>query len=277
MNSTRPVVPAVLAAFAAFAVFAVAAVPATAAAAAQPKARKAPAPLRVLVSNDDGVKAAGIDAIVTALRKLPKVTVTVVAPAENQSGTGGKTTPGTLTAARTTTLSGYPAIAVDGYPADSIDYALSHVVRKARVDLVVSGINQGANLGPSADLSGTVGAARAAAQHGLPALATSKGTPTPTGFAGSVASTIAWVTANRTRLKPGTVHNMNIPQCSTGRLRGTVVATSTPTFAPGVNPFVAVDCTQTAAPGADEVTDFLAGFATVTTIPATPAAAAPAA
>ena len=105
------------------AVLALAAV-AAAPAAAQAKTTKNVKPLRVLVSNDDGVRAPGIDALVKALRKLPKVTVTVVAPAANQSGTGGKTTPGALTATRTTTKSGYPAIAVKGFPADSVNYAL---------------------------------------------------------------------------------------------------------------------------------------------------------
>src|SRR6478752_2263496 len=56
------------------------------------------APLRILVTNDDGFAATGIDTVVTALRKLPAVRVTVVAPATNQSGTGGKTTAGTLRA-----------------------------------------------------------------------------------------------------------------------------------------------------------------------------------
>src|SRR5690348_7630851 len=171
----------------------VAAVALAAPAGAETAARKdAVTPLRVLVSNDDGVKAPGIDALVTALRKLPKVKVTVVAPATNQSGTGGRTTSGALTATKTTTKSGYPAVSVQGFPADSVDYALSKVVKKSQVDLVVAGINAGANLGPFVDLSGTVGAARAAAQQGLPALATSAGTPTVADFSDAVKQSIAW-------------------------------------------------------------------------------------
>ena len=81
-------------------------------------------PLRVLVTNDDGVHAPGIDALVQALRALPQVTIIVVAPAVNQSGTGGKTTKGTLKTAPTTTASGYPATAVRGYPADTIRWAI---------------------------------------------------------------------------------------------------------------------------------------------------------
>jgi 5'-nucleotidase len=232
--------------------------------------------LRVLVSNDDGVKAPGIDALVKGLRKLSKVKVTVVAPAENQSGSGGKTTPGALTATKSTTKSGYPAIAVQGYPADSVNYALSKVVKKSQVDLVVAGINSGANLGPFVDLSGTVGAARAAARKGLPALATSQGTPTVADFTDGVAQTIAWVKANRTTLKPGTVQNLNIPECSSGHARGTTPATTTPKApkAPdGVNVFTPVDCTPSTSAKAstDEITSFLAGFATLTKIPSKPA------
>jgi 5'-nucleotidase len=239
------------------------------AAGAKPKADAKP--LRVLVSNDDGVKAPGIDALVTGLRKLPKVKVTVVAPAENQSGTGGKTSPGPLQATKTTTKSGYPAVAVQGFPADSITYALSKVVKRSQVDLVIAGINSGANLGPFVDLSGTVGAARAAAQKGLPALATSQGTPTVRSFADGVTQTLAWVKANRTHLKPGTVQNLNIPECSAGRARGTTPATSTAQVPDGVNVFATVDCTQATKAPRDEIAAFLAGFATLTKIPAKPA------
>jgi 5'-nucleotidase len=242
---------------------------ASAPAAAQAKTVK---PLRVLVSNDDGVRAPGIDALVKALRKLPKVTVTVVAPADNKSGSGGRTTPGTLKASRTTTRSGYPAVAVDGYPADSVNYAFSKVVKKAQVDLVIAGINAGANLGPFVDLSGTVGAARAGAAHGVAALATSAGTPAITNFADAAKQTTAWVTANRTRLKASTVQNLNIPQCSAGHARGTTPATSTAQTPAGTNVFATVDCTQSTAASRDEITSFLAGFATLTKIPAKPAA-----
>jgi 5'-nucleotidase len=225
-------------------------------------------PLRVLVSNDDGVSAPGIDALVTALRRLPKVTVTVVAPAANQSGTGGRTTPGTLQATKTITKSGYPAIAVKGFPADSVNYAFSKVIKKSQVDLVIAGINAGANLGPFVDLSGTVGAARAGAAHGVAALATSAGTPTITNFGDAAKQTTAWVTANRTKLKRGTVQNLNIPQCSAGHARGTTPATSTAQTPASTNVFATVDCTQTTAASKDEITAFLAGFATLTKIPA---------
>jgi len=81
-------------------------------------------PLEILVVNDDGYSAAGIDAVVEGLRTLPGVHIDVVAPATNQSGSGDKTTPGGVTAFAAQTQSGYPATAVNGYPADSVLYAL---------------------------------------------------------------------------------------------------------------------------------------------------------
>src|SRR5262249_13068768 len=141
---------------------------------------------------DDGVAAPGIDALVKALTAEPATQVTVVAPAANQTGSGGKTSPGPLTATQTTTASGYPATAVDGYPADAVDYGLSTVL-KDTPDLVISGINAGQNLGPVLDISGTVGAARAGAQRGVHALAVSAGFGDPVDFDTAVSATITWL------------------------------------------------------------------------------------
>ena len=134
----------------------------------------------IVVTNDDGVAAPGIDAVVTALRAVPGVHVDVVAPAKNQSGTGGKTTSGTLTYTASKTASGYPATAVNGYPADTITVALDQL--HLHPSLVVSGANLGQNLGPVTNLSGTVGAAKAAVSRGVPALAVSAGVGSPVDY-----------------------------------------------------------------------------------------------
>ena len=131
--------------------------------------------LTILVTNDDGVTAPGINATVQALSALPHTKVTVVAPLTNQSGTGAKVTGGTLTVTDATTASGYPAKAVAGYPADTIIWAIDDHGIAQRPDLVVSGINFGENIGPLASLSGTVGAAQTALARGIPALAVSQG------------------------------------------------------------------------------------------------------
>src|SRR6478736_2648135 len=115
-------------------------------------------PLRILVGNDDGYSAEGIDTLVTALLTLDDVDVTVVAPLTQQSGQGGKTTPDTeLAVTDVKTKGGFPAKAVDGYPADAINVAFDELGLEP--DLVITGINEGQNLGPLVDVSGTVGAA----------------------------------------------------------------------------------------------------------------------
>ncbi len=106
----------------------------------------------MLVTNDDGVGAPGIDTLVEALRTQKNTKVVVVAPATNNTGAGGKTTPGTLTTAPAKTASGYDATAVTGFPADTITAALDQLGVKPNV--VLSGINAGQNLGGLVDLSG---------------------------------------------------------------------------------------------------------------------------
>src|SRR5690349_16107233 len=68
-------------------------------------------PLRVLVTNDDGVGAPGIDAVVETLRRVRGIQVTVIAPATNQSGSGDKFTTTPITATDATTAHGFAAIA----------------------------------------------------------------------------------------------------------------------------------------------------------------------
>lgn len=165
----------------------------------QPTAKLAT--LDILVTNDDGYAAPGIDALVERLRGLPGVEVTVVAPATNQSGTSDRTTPGdvsALRAAKVTTTSGFPATAVTGFPADSVNYALD--VLDLEPDLVVSGSNAGQNLGVVAPISGTIGAARTAVRRGYPAVAVSQGLGEPTDYAPSVDTAVEWIERNRAAL-----------------------------------------------------------------------------
>lgn len=223
--------------------------------------------IKVLVSNDDGVTGAGMSALVTALRREPKVTITVVAPLANRSGTGGKTTAGPLTATPVTLPNGFPATAVDGYPADAVNYALDSVMTGTRApNLVMAGINFGANVGPFVPVSGTVGAARAGAARGIPALASSQGTAEPMGWPAGVKQTIAWFRANRANLKKGTVWNLNIPSCSKGKVRGMVKVKKTSESFYDYDPFGTVDCSVRSKPLENDVTAYYAGFAPVQSI-----------
>jgi 5'-nucleotidase len=222
------------------------------------------APLSILVTNDDGYAAEGIDTVVEALRELPDVTVTVVAPSENRSGSGGQTTAGALTATEEETASGYPATAVQGFPADSVAYGLAEVLDEAP-DLVVSGINQGQNLGPIAAVSGTVGAAEAAASRGIPALAASQGLGEPPDFESAAELVVDWVEARRDVLADGTaeqvVVNLNVPTCPSGSLRG---VKQVPLATEGSGIGTPPDCASTVTDVPDDVSAFLNGFASVT-------------
>jgi 5'-nucleotidase len=228
----------------------------------------APAKLAILVTNDDGYAAEGLDTVVEALRKLPNVDVTVVAPATDRSGTGGQTTPGTLTASEAATASGYPATAVEGFPADTIRYALSDVLREAP-DLVVSGINEGPNLGPIAAVSGTVGAAKAAVREGIPALAASQGLGDPIDYAAAADLAVDWVQARRRLLATGeaekVVVNLNVPTCASGSVRG---VKQVPLATQGTGLDAPPNCASTTEAVTDDVLAFLAGFASATELTA---------
>ena len=128
-------------------------------------------PYRILVTNDDGVHSPGIAAIAQILLAIGDVTI--VAPAQNQSGKGHSIVTSEPVFREDLTLpNGLRAIGLTATPASTVNIAIRNIVMP-RPDLVVSGINRGYNLGFSAYLSGTVGAAREAAMHGIPAIAAS--------------------------------------------------------------------------------------------------------
>jgi 5'-nucleotidase len=222
-----------------------------------------PEPLRVLVTNDDGYSAAGIDAVVEALLDMPNLDITVSAPLENQSGTGDSTTPGGVTATDEETASGYPATAVDGFPADSVLYALN--VLRENPDLVVSGSNAGQNIVlPIVNLSGTVGAARVAARNGISAVAISQELGSPPDFPESAVAITEWVTEyllGRAGPPGQVVANINVPTCTAGSIRGTATLPMATAF--NSRPFGPTDCTSTVTTFADDLDAFLNGFVSI--------------
>lgn len=122
----------------------------------------------ILISNDDGVFAPGIKSLRARLQKSHRVTV--VAPLEERSTTGHS-----LTLDKPLRLEKISEgeWGCSGFPGDCTLIGLGHVCKNDRPDLVVTGINRGANLGQDLYYSGTIGAAREAAFHRVPALATS--------------------------------------------------------------------------------------------------------
>src|SRR6266478_9856863 len=117
----------------------------------------------ILLTNDDGYQAEGLRALEGF------ATVSIVAPSREQSGTAQSLT---LRQPIVCNKIAEREWAIDGTPADCVIVAL-HKLLAEKPDLVISGINHGANLGENAYYSGTVGAAREAALHHIPALAMS--------------------------------------------------------------------------------------------------------
>src|ERR671917_462984 len=125
----------------------------------------------ILLTNDDGIRAPGLVAMYRELVKLGEVHV--VAPETVQSATGhGITLSTPLLTQRMTVEETFTGTAVDGRPADCVKLAVAKILPRPP-DLVVSGINSGANVGINVLYSGTVAAAIEAAFLGLPSVAVS--------------------------------------------------------------------------------------------------------
>ena len=127
--------------------------------------------MTILLTNDDGITAPGLVAIYRELLTLGNVEV--VAPETVQSATShGITLKTPLLTSRVTVENAFTGTAVDGRPADCVKLAVSQILPKPP-DLVISGINSGANVGINVIYSGTVAAAIEAAFLGLPSIALS--------------------------------------------------------------------------------------------------------
>ena len=122
--------------------------------------------MRILVSNDDGYNAPGIEALARALSGLGEITV--VAPEINHSGASNSLTLNRPLSVRTA-ANGFHY--VNGTPSDCVHVALTGGLIPDRPDLVVSGINNGANLGEDTLYSGTVAAASEGYLFGIPSIA----------------------------------------------------------------------------------------------------------
>jgi 5'-nucleotidase len=176
---------------------------------------------RILLSNDDGIAAAGLLAAYTELAKVGEVTV--AAPAENQSGVGHAITYAEPIMMREIE----PLVKVEGAqgkwyriaarPATCVRLALNSLVSE-RPDLVVSGINRGDNAGLTIYVSGTLGAAREAAFDGIPSIAASQVTPPEEYRAGAAfVGRLATEVLHRGGVPRGTFLSVNIPA---GEIKG---------------------------------------------------------
>ena len=187
--------------------------------------RQPPPPYRILVSNDDGVRAPGIAAVAQILQAIGQVTI--IAPSQNQSGKGHSIVTSEPVFREDITLpNGLRAIGLTATPATTVNIAIRNIMAP-RPDLVVSGINAGLNLGYSGYLSGTVGAAREAAMHGVPAIAASLAAAGVPRSIGAAAEEVLGV-ARRVKqygLPPNTFLNVSIPALPEGGYKGYMITT----------------------------------------------------
>jgi len=177
----------------------------------------------ILVTNDDGVLAPGLFALVLEMRKLGKVTI--LAPDRNWSGGGHvKTLDRALRVREVRFPDGTQAFASDGAPSDCVALAMLGFFKEP-IDLVVSGINAGANLGHDVTYSGTVTAAMEAVIAGVPGVAISL--ETPDNYVGEIdygpAARAAYKVVRQVLdhgLSAEILLNVNVPFLSEDKIRG---------------------------------------------------------
>jgi len=176
--------------------------------------------MRILVTNDDGIFAQGLWVLVKELKSVAQVVV--VAPDREQSAIGTAVTLRQPLRAQKmrAVVPGVETYSVEGTPADSVILALGRLV-KGKIDLVVSGINHGSNLGDDVLISGTVGAALQGYLHGLPAVAISVafGDNLHLDNAAKLAALLAKKIGTNT-LPTNTFLNVNLPNLPLAKIRG---------------------------------------------------------
>ncbi len=176
--------------------------------------------IRILVANDDGFLAPGLWALVEELMRVGEVLV--VAPDREQSGVGtGVTLHHPVRATRTAQVPlPVEAYAVQGTPGDCVILGLQALAH-GPIDLVVSGINEGANLGGDVLVSGTVGAALQGHFHDVPSIAVSTSTVAEPIFepAARLTATLAQGLAEG-RLPSDLFLNVNLPNRPMDQIQG---------------------------------------------------------
>jgi len=177
---------------------------------------------RILISNDDGIDAPGLQLLETVARALCP-DVWVVAPEHEQSGAGHSLTLRRPLRIRKVAEQRY---AVDGTPTDCVLMAIKFIMKDARPTLVLSGVNAGGNLGEDITYSGTVAAAMEATLLGVPAVALSQHYSRPAGPRWSTGEKYAAEVLRRLTAAPWpreTLVNVNFPDLPAEAVTGIAV------------------------------------------------------
>lgn len=180
-------------------------------------------PYHILVTNDDGIGSPGIRQLADALRDVGEVTV--VAPCGQRSGSSMSIQLGQGKRLMPVGEDDAPwGHCVEGTPADAAMVALEGLAPEGGFDLVVSGINAGANTGDLGHMSGTVGAAMMGAYYGVPSVATSLGGQVMD-FGYAAAFMARFVEELRRRPpRPEVVLSVNFPAATEDAIAGVAIA-----------------------------------------------------
>lgn len=171
----------------------------------------------ILVTNDDGIDAPGIRILARSLKKIRGARVVVVAPDREKSAASHALTLHRPLRVEKLSKDFY---SVDGTPADAVMLGV-HTILKQKPDLIISGINRGANLGEDVHYSGTVSAAMEGAIMGIPALAVS--VVALKRFRYNVAARFSVKLVRKVLkdgLPTGVVLNVNVPNLSSRKIKG---------------------------------------------------------
>jgi len=175
-------------------------------------------PLKILVSNDDGIDAPGILALAEAL--VPLGTVTVAAPRDPRSGVSHGVTSDRPIRVVESDRQGMTWFAIDALPATCVRLALEKLLPE-RPDIVVSGINRGENLGTVTFYSATVAGAREPAFLGIPAIAVNLAAAKGMDYREAAGITADIVRAvGKDGIPKGTFLNINVPALARDKIKG---------------------------------------------------------
>lgn len=174
--------------------------------------------MKVLITNDDGLHAAGIQALMESIP--PGVSAVVAAPASERSACSHSISLGQKLRVEEFSDRKFPCYAVHGTPADSVKVALSTIPNFAP-DLIVSGINHGANTGISVYYSGTISAAREGFIYGIPAIAVSLCSRDSRDFRGGIEIARQLILGYQQKKFPTNVMlNVNVPPLEPKKIKG---------------------------------------------------------
>lgn len=191
-----------------------------------PALQTSAAPLKILITNDDGIEAPGLAALFEHLSKIG--TVTVSAPASEGSGASHSITSQDPIYVDETEKKGAKWFAVKATPATCVRLAVESLLPE-KPDIVISGINRGQNLGTVTFYSATLGAAREAAFCGIPSIAVNLARERTMDYEVAAEFTADLIKSLKDQpMKKGTFLNVNVPNLPKDQIKGVLTVPQDP-------------------------------------------------